>query len=177
MCDENTTRLLNIDSTRMHYRSTSLNQMNQILDSKGKLHVETDTAFQYSGSNKLHPSDTKSPSTEIVKIKSPSMKSINHQSPLSISDADTFKADRDYHTEIPQRIDMLKKNNSAVSIPRYYRETLKSVHLRRKSAELKPSKSFKVKTKRTKSHGMANQRKNSTFRHQIIQNYPQNYQE
>ena len=85
----------------MHYRSTSLNQMNQILDSKGKLHVETDTAFQYSDSNNLHPSDTKSPSTEIVKIKSPSMKSINHQSPLTISDADTFKADKDYHTEIP----------------------------------------------------------------------------
>ena len=42
-----------------------------------------------------------SPDTELVKVKSPSMKSVKHHSCISINEAETFKANKDYHTEDP----------------------------------------------------------------------------
>ena len=102
--DENTTRLLNIDSARNHCRSMGLNQLNEILDQDGKLIAETE----------LLQRGAVSPLTEMVKVKSPSMRSVNHNSGSDSSDQQKVEVRKNYGTEIPKRVSLTLKNSPEI---------------------------------------------------------------
>ena len=113
-----------------------LNQLNEILDQDGKLIAETEGAQR----------GAVSPLTEMVKVKSPSMRSINHNSGSDSSDPQKAEVSQNYNTEIPKRVSLTLKNSPEVLVKQSLTAVKAQTKIRRKSAELKPSK---------KSEGMA----------------------
>ena len=72
--DENTTRLLNIESARQQYRMPGANELGQILDSSEK-NSGSEIGIQKELEDENQPYGA-TPSRENIKLKSPSVKSL-----------------------------------------------------------------------------------------------------